>query len=311
VAARGPDEEAPSRRPGHIVQIGKQTLVYGLSGVSLQLVGLITLPIFTRVFSPSEYGVLELATVGSSVAVTLVDAGMTSASQRSFYDYDDSRIESRRSVISTALLFSSTLAFLCAIVVILARDPISLWLFDGEKHDTLVIAIAVSLPLINAANLALVTQDLSYQPWLAGRYTLPAGMTQTMVIGQSGPEVSSWQRGLHVGNGSRIEVMAELTDYRPMTVDRLAILAYFGSNSTAKPTSGPTQPATTYEVEVWNYARDRYDKVTLTTGVARDLASPGDYISPDGYVRLAIEAAAGSWFDAQRIGFTVAGREVR
>jgi hypothetical protein len=164
---------------------------------------------------------------------------------------------------------------------------------------------------INSDNLALVTQDLPYQPWLAGRYTLPAGMTQTMVIGQSGPEVSSWQRGLHVGNGSRIEVMAELTDYRPMTVDRLAILAYFGSNSTAKPTSGPTQPAATYEVEVWNYARNRYDKVTLTTGVAHDLTSPGDYISPDGYVRLAIEAATGSWFDAQRIGFTVSGREVR
>src|SRR4029453_5027538 len=81
VAASGPDEEAPPRRPGHIVQIGKQTLVYGLSGVSLQLVGLITLPIFGRVFTPSDYGVLELATVGSSIAITLVDAGMVSASQ--------------------------------------------------------------------------------------------------------------------------------------------------------------------------------------------------------------------------------------
>lgn len=165
MAARGPDEEATPRRPGHIVQIGKQTLVYGLSGVSLQLVGLITLPIFGRVFSPSDYGVLELATVGSSVAITLVDAGMTSASQRSFYDYDDTRIERRRSVITTAMLFSSALAFLCAIAVILARDPLSLWLFDGEQHDALVIAVAVSLPLINAANLARQTMRLRFRAW--------------------------------------------------------------------------------------------------------------------------------------------------
>jgi O-antigen/teichoic acid export membrane protein len=166
VAVRGPDEEAPPRRPpGHIVQIGKQTLVYGLSGVSLQLVGLITLPIFARVFSPQDYGVLELATVGSSVALTLVDAGFASASQRSFYDYDDSRIARRRDVISTALLFSTALACLGAVAAILARDPLSRWLFDGEQHDTLIIVVAVALPLINAANLTRQTMRLRFRAW--------------------------------------------------------------------------------------------------------------------------------------------------
>jgi O-antigen/teichoic acid export membrane protein len=166
VAERGPDEEAPARRPpGHIVQIGKQTLVYGLSGVSLQLVGLLTLPIFARAFSPRDYGVLELASVGSSVALTLVDAGMASASQRSFYDYDDSRIARRRQVISTALVFSTILACLIALVVILERDPISQWLFDGEQRDTLVIVVAVSLPLINGANLARQTMRLRFRAW--------------------------------------------------------------------------------------------------------------------------------------------------
>jgi O-antigen/teichoic acid export membrane protein len=165
VAARGPDEEAPPRRPGHIVQIGKQTVVYGLSGVSLQVVGLITLPIFARAFSPSDYGVLELATVGSSVALTLVDAGMASASQRSFYDYDDADIERRRSVISSALFFSTIFACLCAIVVIIARNPLSRWLFDGEKHGRLMIAVAVSLPLINAANLSRQTMRLRFRAW--------------------------------------------------------------------------------------------------------------------------------------------------
>jgi O-antigen/teichoic acid export membrane protein len=193
VPVRGPDEEAPPRRPGHIVQIGKQTLVYGLSGVSLQLVGLITLPIFARVFSPSDYGVLELATVGSSVAITLVDAGMTSASQRSFYDYDDSRIERRRSVISTALLFSSVLACLCAIVVILARDPISRWLFDGEQHDTLMIAVAVSLPLINAANLARQTMRLRFRAW---RFVISSALAAAVSAGVAVVAVTAFDAGV-------------------------------------------------------------------------------------------------------------------
>jgi O-antigen/teichoic acid export membrane protein len=166
VAVRGPDEEAPPRRPpGHIVQIGKQTLVYGLSGVSLQFVGLITLPVFARAFSPRDYGVLELAMVGSSVALTLADAGFASSSQRSFYDYDDSQIARRRYVISTALIFSTVLACLAAIVVILARDPLSRWLFDGEQRDTLILVVAVSLPLINAANLTRQTMRLRFRAW--------------------------------------------------------------------------------------------------------------------------------------------------
>jgi O-antigen/teichoic acid export membrane protein len=165
VAVRGPDEEAPPRRPGHIVQIGKQTLVYGLSGVSLQVVGLITLPIFARVFDPRDYGVLELATVGSSVALTLIDAGFASASQRSFYDYDDSQIARRREVISTALFFTTVLACLGAIVAILARGPLSRWLFDGEQRDTLMIVAALSLPLVNAANLTRQTMRLRFRAW--------------------------------------------------------------------------------------------------------------------------------------------------
>jgi O-antigen/teichoic acid export membrane protein len=170
VAVRGPDEETvpgrrpPAGRPGHIVQIAKQTVIYGLSGVSLQLVGLVTLPIYARTFSPRDYGVLELATVGSSVLITLADAGFTSASQRSFYDYDDLRAADRRRVISTALAFTTLLSCL-ALAVILARDPLSAWLFNGEHRDTLILVAAVTVPLVNVANLARQTMRLRFRAW--------------------------------------------------------------------------------------------------------------------------------------------------
>jgi len=171
VAVRGPDEATvPGRRPqagrpGHIVQIAKQTVIYGLSGVSLQLVGLVTLPVYARTFSPRDYGVLELAIVGSSVLITLVDAGFTSASQRSFYDYDDSRVADRRRVISTALAFTMLLSCLAALAVILARDPLSAWLFNGEQRDKLIVVAAVTVPLVNAANLARQTMRLRFRAW--------------------------------------------------------------------------------------------------------------------------------------------------
>jgi len=46
---------------------------------------------------------LELATVLSSVAVALIDAGFASSAQRSFYDYSDEQGSERRAALLTAL----------------------------------------------------------------------------------------------------------------------------------------------------------------------------------------------------------------
>ena len=57
----------------HFLGLAKQTLVYGLSGVALQAVGVIALPIYGHLFSQAEFGLLELATVLSAVALALIE----------------------------------------------------------------------------------------------------------------------------------------------------------------------------------------------------------------------------------------------
>jgi O-antigen/teichoic acid export membrane protein len=164
-----PDPEVgpapPKPAPGHIVQVAKQTLIYGLSGVSIQLAGVITLPIYARVFSPRDYGVLELTMVGSAVALTFIDGGFSSAAQRSFYDYGEDQAEERRSVIFTATAVTTLLACLVAGAAIVARDPVSSWLFNGQQRPWLIIAAALSLPLINVANFARETMRLRFRAW--------------------------------------------------------------------------------------------------------------------------------------------------
>ena len=56
-----------------LARLGKQTLIYGVGGVLLPLVGLLTLPVFARVFQTDEYGVIDLVTVAMAVAALLVD----------------------------------------------------------------------------------------------------------------------------------------------------------------------------------------------------------------------------------------------
>ena len=62
--------------------LGRQTLVYGLSGAAPQIVGLLTLPIIARVLTTADYGVLELAIVSVGLIGIFADLGLASASQR-------------------------------------------------------------------------------------------------------------------------------------------------------------------------------------------------------------------------------------
>ena len=61
-----------------------------------------------------------------------MDAGFASAAQRSFYDYTDDELGKRRSVIFTAIAFTSVLAGIAALALLIARDSVS----TGSSAET-------------------------------------------------------------------------------------------------------------------------------------------------------------------------------
>ncbi|MBA2506607.1 MAG: oligosaccharide flippase family protein [Thermoleophilaceae bacterium] len=148
-----------------IAALGKQTVVYGLSGVAIQMAGVVTLPVFARVFTTAEYGVLEVGTVGLGMLVILVDLGMASASQRSFFDYTDEQEHERRAVLFTALALSGGASLLVAAGIIAAREPVADWLFDGQGYSTVVVLLAVALPVTILAQFFREILRLRFRPW--------------------------------------------------------------------------------------------------------------------------------------------------
>ena len=135
--------------PSRFGTFAKQTLIYGVAGAAIQAIGLVTLPIYSRVFSPAEYGVLEITTVAYSVMLTLAELGMVHASQRSFFDYEDDL--QRRRVLVTAIATASAAACAIAAAVIVAREPLADWLFDGRDHANLLLIAAVTVPVASLA----------------------------------------------------------------------------------------------------------------------------------------------------------------
>jgi O-antigen/teichoic acid export membrane protein len=163
VAEDNVSESDVSQSPSHILNLAKQSIVYGASGVLLQVVGVITLPVFARVFSKSEYGLLELSLALSAVTLAIADLGFASAAQRSFFDYRDEDPEERRKVVFTGFASTAFLAWLAGLALVLAREPVSRLIFGDGHHGRLIAAVGVSIPLVNMAAFLRETMRLRFR----------------------------------------------------------------------------------------------------------------------------------------------------
>lgn len=150
---------------GHLVRLGQQTVVYGLSGVALQLVGVITLPVMARVLSTSQYGQLELVTAGLAAASIFIDLGLASASQRSYFDYTDDQREERRVVLSTTIVTSLAAALIIMAATIVLRNAISQALFGSTRYADLAVIAALTFPATALANISREIMRLHFRAW--------------------------------------------------------------------------------------------------------------------------------------------------
>lgn len=173
--------------------LGKQTVIYGISATAVQAVGIVTLPIFARVFSPTEYGELELASIGLMAMATLADLGLASASQRSYFDYSAEQERERKAVLSTAIAVAVGVAFLIATVIAVARNPISTWLFHTASESKLVLLTALCVPLQIAAGLLREAMRLNFR---AVHYGVSCAITAFVTGGVGIAAVVGFKQGV-------------------------------------------------------------------------------------------------------------------
>jgi O-antigen/teichoic acid export membrane protein len=142
---------AAGERADHTLTLAQHTLAYGLSGFIVPLVGLVTLPIYSRIFSPAEYGLLELGIVLTSIGLVLANGGLSAAAQRQVYEYSPGQAAERRSVIFTALVATLVLGLVVAGVLTLLRGTFAERLLEREGEETLVAVVAATIPAITIA----------------------------------------------------------------------------------------------------------------------------------------------------------------
>lgn len=85
---------------GYLKSTLKHGAVYGLGTLLAKAIGFVMLPIYTRVLSPTDYGVLELLSMTTDVIGMVTGVGLTWSVTRYYYFYDDPA--DRKAVVSSA-----------------------------------------------------------------------------------------------------------------------------------------------------------------------------------------------------------------
>jgi len=101
------------------------------------LLPFISIPIFTRILTREDYGVLALVMVYAVFASALANFGMTATYERNFFQF-------QRSPLGTARLMHSTMAFVCLFFILLAgltylwRIPLSRLVTGSGEHGNIL-----------------------------------------------------------------------------------------------------------------------------------------------------------------------------
>jgi O-antigen/teichoic acid export membrane protein len=120
----------------------KDSVIYSISGFLTKGISLILFPIYTRVFTPHDYGLIDyVAVLGSVVAVSValeVTQGLA------IYYAEASNESEKKEYSSTAIWFTLFCYTLFLIVVFVFRRQFAALLFDDESFVNIVLLAAIT-----------------------------------------------------------------------------------------------------------------------------------------------------------------------
>jgi len=131
--------------------LAHNVLVFGLAMIISKLITFILSPIYTRYFTPTEYGLFDLSLTAVSVIAPL---GMLGASDALFrYYFEEKNLSFRSALISNGLRFVSYFSLIISILILLFNDQIAKIYLGSSDHVIYINLIALIVFLNNIANI--------------------------------------------------------------------------------------------------------------------------------------------------------------
>jgi O-antigen/teichoic acid export membrane protein len=133
---------------------------YSLVTLAGPVLTILLTPLYTRVLSPADYGVVEAAIAVSAFVNTLVLFAMDQALNAHFFEGDETR---RRDLLTTALWIVLGLGGLAFVTVAAAAEPLARLLYDDPGRRFMLIAVAIGAVTTPLHSLILAALRLGLQ----------------------------------------------------------------------------------------------------------------------------------------------------
>lgn len=137
--------EPGSTSSSALKRLGRNAFIYGLGMILSRAASFIMLPVYTRLLSPADYGILNLLQLTQDVLVLVLAAGLQNGVYNFFYKRKSETDQNR--VITTAFLLTTVLNGLGALALLLAAPLVAEKLLGGAGNAHLVRIAAVTFAL--------------------------------------------------------------------------------------------------------------------------------------------------------------------
>ncbi|WP_312172708.1 lipopolysaccharide biosynthesis protein [Chryseobacterium sp.] len=131
----------------------KAFLSFGLATSIEKLLGFIILPIYTKYFNATEYGIIDMIGTILQIGTIFGLLQLETSLQRYYYEYNNVK---KKLLISTIYYWIALCSIIIGLIIFFISPFLSHKLFGSTQYAILIKTIAIQLPLTNLSMLGLV-----------------------------------------------------------------------------------------------------------------------------------------------------------
>ncbi len=123
----------------------RHSAIYMLPGIASQAIGVVLVPIYTRIFVPADYGIMAGISLAVPIITLLLMCGIESAVARYYMDSQDER--DKQITAATGLYFVAILSFpIVGILALFFSEEISQLVLNDRQYSTYFVLALAAIP---------------------------------------------------------------------------------------------------------------------------------------------------------------------
>jgi len=129
-----------------LTRLLKESALYSLNAIASPFIGIILVPIYTRIFSPDEYGIIELITTITVLLTIFLIAGLENGIGR--YYVDTGSPDDKREIASTGISYLALTALIVITVLMAFSNYLNSLLFHSGDYSTVLLVALACVPFM-------------------------------------------------------------------------------------------------------------------------------------------------------------------